>query len=122
MNKLIKTKKEYKKALARINELFNATDGSKGDELEILSLLVEDYENKHYPIDPPDPIEAIKFVMEQMNLKQVDVAKYFGGKNRTSEVLNRKRKLTVEMIYEIHNNLKIPLTSLVQSSKQELAS
>lgn len=119
--KVIKTKKEYVKMLARIDDLFDSTNGDAGDELELLTLLVEDYEKKHYPIEPPDPIEAIKFIMEQMNLKQADVAKYFGGKNRASEVLNRKRNLTIQMIYKLHKNLKIPLTSLIQSKKQTYA-
>jgi HTH-type transcriptional regulator / antitoxin HigA len=87
--------------------------GPKYDELEILSTLVEYYEEKHCPVPPPDLVEAIKFHMDQLGLNQSDVAKYFGGKSRTSEVLSRKRPLSLRMIRNLHLNLKIPSDSLL---------
>lgn len=101
-------------ALARIDNLIDAKHGTEEyDELEILSTLVEVYEEKHFPVPPPDPVEAIKFRMDQMGLKQSDIAKYLGGKNRASEVLSRKRPLSLRMIRNLHNNLKIPSESLL---------
>src|SRR5581483_6193511 len=97
--KPIKTEKDYQKALKRLEIIFDARPGTKeGDELEILSVLIEKYEDKHYHIDAPDPIEAIKFRMEQMGYKQKDLAKIIGYKGRVSEILSRKRKLSLEMI------------------------
>ncbi len=81
--------------------------------MEILSILIEKYEEKQYPISPPDPIEAIKFRMEQLGLKNSDLAPYLGGKNRVSEILHKKRNLTVKMIKSLYNNLKIPAESLI---------
>jgi len=99
---VIKTEKEYKKALKRAEKLMLLPENSPEDkELELLSLLIEDYENKHYPIEPPDPIEAIKFRMEQQGLTQKDLAKVLGGSNRASEVLNRKRNLSLKMIRKL---------------------
>ncbi len=112
--KILKTEAEYQIALDRLYELFDAPVGTEeGDEAEVLALLVEDYENRHYPIDPPDPIEMIKIRMEEMSLKQVDLADAFGGKNRASEVLSRKRRLTLEMIRNLSERLGIPARSLV---------
>jgi HTH-type transcriptional regulator / antitoxin HigA len=112
--KPIHTKKDLRMALSRIDELIDAKQGTKEyDELDILSTLVEVYEEKYYPVPPPDPVEAIKFRMDQMNLKQSDIAKYFGGKNRASEVLSRKRPLSLRMIRNLHNNLNIPSDSLL---------
>jgi HTH-type transcriptional regulator / antitoxin HigA len=112
--KPIHTKKDLSRALARIDELIDAQLGTEEyDELEILSVLVEVYEEKHFPIPPPDPIEAIKFRMDQMGLNQSDIAKYLGGKNRASEVLSRKRPLSLRMIRNLHNNLNIPSESLL---------
>ena len=114
--KPIKTKKEYKVALERLEEIFDARPNTKeGDELEILSMLIEKYEDEHYPIESPDPVEAIKFRMEQMGYKQKDLAKIIGYKGRVSELLNRKRKLTLEMVRNLHNKLRIPLEALVQA-------
>src|SRR5450830_739336 len=97
--KLIKSESDYRTALKRLEVIFDATLGSaESDEADVLALLVDEYEKKAYPIEAPDPIEAIKIRMEEMHLRQVDLAKEIGGKNRVSEVLNRKRKLTVEMI------------------------
>jgi HTH-type transcriptional regulator / antitoxin HigA len=112
--KPIRSKKDLREALARIDELIDAKPGvPEYDELEILSTLVEAYEEKHCPILPPDPVEAIKFRMDQLGLKQADIAKYFGGKNRASEVLSRKRPLSLRMIRNLHINLKIPSDSLL---------
>lgn len=113
--KLIKTEKEYKLAIARLEELFDAVPGTKnGDEFEVLSLLVEKYEEVKFPIDAPDPIEAIKFRMEQLNYKAKDLEDIIGYKGRVSEVLNKKRKLTLEMIRRLHSELDIPTNVLVQ--------
>lgn len=114
--KPIKTEKDYQKALKRLEVIFDARPGSKdGDELEILGVLIEKYEDEHYPIDAPDPIEAIKFRMEQMGYKQKDLAEIIGYKGRVSEILNRKRKLSLDMIRSLHEKLNIPLESLVQA-------
>lgn len=112
--KLIKTERDYKKALKRLEIIFDSRPGTKeGDELDILVLLIEKYENKHYPIEAPDPIEAIKFRMEQMGYKQKDLEGIIGHKGHVSEILNRKRKLSLEMIRSLHEKLKIPLESLI---------
>ena len=111
----IKTEKDYQKALKRLEQIFDAKIGSKeGDELEILSILIEKYENIHFPIDLPDPIEAIKFRMEQMGLKQNDLVEAIGFKSRVSEILNRKRKLSLEMIRKLSDFLSIPTNVLIQ--------
>lgn len=114
--KPIKTKKDYQAALARLEEIFDAKSGSKnGDELELLGILIEKYEEVHYAIEYPDPIEAIKFRMEQLGYNQNDLAKVLGLKSRASEILNRKRKLTLEMIRQIHVALGIPTQVLIQA-------
>jgi HTH-type transcriptional regulator/antitoxin HigA len=113
--KLIKTKKEYQAAMARLELIFDSKKGSpEGDELEVLGIIIEKYENEHFPIDLPDPVEAIKFRLEQMDYNQSDFAKIIGLKSRSSEILNRKRKLTLPMIRVIHKKLKIPTDILVQ--------
>ena len=114
--KPVKTAKEYEQALKRLEKIFDAHPGTKeGDELEILSILIEKYEDEKYPIAAPDPIEAIKFRMEQMQYKQKDLEKIIGYKGRVSEILNRKRKLTLEMIRTLHSKLHIPLEALVKA-------
>lgn len=114
--KLIKSEQDYQEAMKRLDEIFDASINTpEGDELEILSLLIEQYENDHFPIDLPDPIEAIKFRMEQMGYTQNDLAKIIGLKSRASEILNKKRKLTLEMIRQIHKSFKIPTEVLIQS-------
>jgi len=116
--KPIKTEKDYDKALKRLELIFDATPNSKeGDEAEILSLLIDNYENKYYPIESPDPIEAIKIRMEEMNLKQKDLVGVIGGKSRVSEILNKKKKLTVEMIRELEQILHISASVLVNNYK-----
>lgn len=112
--KLIKTEDEYSKALSRMDELFDVTPSSKEfDEAELLMAIIDIYEQKHYHIDAPDPIEAIKFRMEQMNLKRTDLTKYIGSRGRVSEILNRQRKLTLEMIKRLHHDFGIPAESLL---------
>ncbi len=114
--KLIKTKNDYKQALERLETIFDAKRGSaEGDELELLSLLIEKYETQHFPVSLPDPIEAIKFRMEQMGYNQADLAKVVGLKSRASEILNKKRKLSLHMIRQLHNKLNIPTDVLIQS-------
>lgn len=116
--KPIKSEKDYQKALKRLEVIFDAKPNTKeGDEAEILSLLIENYENKHYPIDAPDPIEAIKIRMEELNLKQKDLVGVIGGKSRVSEILNKKKKLTVEMIRELERLLHIPPSVLIKHYK-----
>lgn len=114
--KSIKTEADYEQALARLEVLFDAKIGTaKGDELEVLVILIDNYENEEFPIGLPDPIEAIKFRMEQMNYNQTDFAKIVGLKSRASEILNRKRKLSLEMIRKIHEKLNIPTEVLIQA-------
>lgn len=114
--KLIKTKKDYENALERLNVIFDAKKGTKeGDELEILGILIEQYENEHFPIDLPDPIEAIKFRMEQLGYTQTDLAKVIGLKSRASEILSKRRKLSLEMIRQLHDKLNIPTDVLIQA-------
>ena len=111
--KPIKTKKDYQNALKRVEKIWNAKPNSKaGDELDILATLIEHYEENNYPILPPDPIEAIKFRMDQIGLEQKDLAKIIGA-NRTSEILKRKRNLTLKMIRLLHLNFGIPTDSLI---------
>lgn len=113
--KVIKTEKDYQKALKRLEVIFDAKHGSKnGDELELISLLIDNYEKEKYPIDLPDPIEAIKFRMEQLGYKQKDLAEAIGLKSRASEILNRKRKLTLDMIRKLHEVLGIPTEVLIK--------
>ncbi|MGJ3233668.1 helix-turn-helix domain-containing protein [Marivirga sp.] len=105
----IKTENDYQSALSRIEELWGAKkDTLEGDELDLLITLVEAYEIKHYPIAPPDPIDAIKFRMEQMGMSKSDMVQYLGSQSRVSEILNRKRGLTLNMIKSLYKGLKIP--------------
>lgn len=114
--KPIKSDKDYKKALKRLEVIFDSEPGSpNGDELEVLGILIDQYENEHFPIGLPDPIEAIKFRMEQMGYTQGDLATIVGLKSRASEILNKKRKLTLEMIRQLHATLNIPTDVLIQS-------
>ncbi len=106
--KPIKTESDYQKALKRLEIIFDAPIGTReSDEADILGLIIDDYEKKHYPIEAPDPIEAIKIRMEEMRLKQVDLVGEIGGKSRVSEILNRKRKLTVDMIRNLTTRLNL---------------
>jgi HTH-type transcriptional regulator / antitoxin HigA len=112
--KPIRTKADYELALESISKLINAKPKSRqADELEVLTVLIEDYERKHYPIDPPDPVEAIKFRMEQMDLTRKDLEPCIGSRSRVSEILNHKRELTLKMIKALHNKFDIPVEALI---------
>lgn len=114
--RLIKTKKDYQTALDRLEVIFDAKPGTQqGDELEVLGILIDKYEQENYPIDFPDPIEAIKFRMEQLGYNQSDLANVIGLKSRASEILSKKRKLTLDMIRNLHDTLHIPTDVLIQS-------
>lgn len=111
----LKTNKDYENALKRMELLFDAPAGTnESDEADILALVIDDYEKKHFPIDAPDPIEAIKIRMEEMQLKQSDLLNEIGGKSRVSEILNRKRKLTVDMIRNLTTRLNLSANILVK--------
>lgn len=113
--KVIKTDKEYQKALNRLAVIFDAKRNTReGDELELISLLIDNYEQEMEAIEFPDPIEAIKFRMEQLGYKQKDLAEALGLKSRVSEILNRKRKLTLNMIRKLNEELGIPTDVLVR--------
>ena len=122
--KIIKTKQEYNEACEKIYSLINSSEdliepnSAIGEDIELLSLLVEKYEQENYPIEAPNPIEAIKFRMEQMNLKQTDIAPLFGGETRISEVLNGTRPLSLKMITLLNRYLDIPLESLFVGNKE----
>ena len=112
--KPIKTERDYQKALKEIEKLWDVKPNTaKGDRLDVLVTLVEMYEQKYYRSDPPDPIEAIKFRMEQLERKPSDLADILGGRNRVSEILNKKRKLTVEMMRSLRKRLALPAESLL---------
>jgi HTH-type transcriptional regulator/antitoxin HigA len=111
----IRNEKDYKKALERLEVIFDTKRGTKeGDELEILAILIDNYENENFPVGMPDPISAINFRMEQMGLKQKDLVEMIGFKSRVSEIMNRKRKLTLEMIRKLNTQLRIPTEVLIQ--------
>ncbi|MEA2027631.1 MAG: hypothetical protein U9N49_01465 [Campylobacterota bacterium] len=110
----IRDEHDYESALMKIESLMDAKPDTRAyDELEILSILIENYETKHHPIDMPDPIDAIKFRMEQNGLMQKDLVSIFGNKSRVSEILNRKRRLTLDMIRNLHQELQIPFENLI---------
>lgn len=112
--KLIKTETDYNEALKRLDEIFDAEIGTdESEEADILAILVDQYEKKHHSIEAPDPIEAIKIRMEEMQLKQVDLIDSIGGKSRVSEILNKKRKLTIEMIRNLTLKLNISPSVLI---------
>ncbi len=113
--KPIKTDSDYQDSLNRLEKVFDAKIGTKeSDEADILGLLIDEYEQKHHPIEAPDPIEAIKIRMEEMQLKQVDLISEIGGKSRVSEILNRKRKLTIDMVRNLANKLNLSASLLIK--------
>ena len=113
--KPIRSDLDLERALKRIDELWGVKPGTaKGDELDVLMLLVEKYEDERFPIPASDPIEAIKFLMEQNELSRMDLERYIGPRGRVSEVLNGKRNLTLPMIKRLHEGLKIPYESLIR--------
>ncbi len=112
--KAIKTEEDYCQALKRLECIFHApVDTPEGDEAEVLSILIEKYEDEQYPIGSPDPIEAIKFRMEQIGMNKQDLAEIIGYKSRVSEIFSRKRKLSLKMIRNLHEKLNIPYESLI---------
>ena len=118
----IKTKADHRAALKEIESLMTAKSGtSQGERLDVLVTLVEAHERNHYPLDLPDPIEAIKFRMEQMNLTPKDLSPMIGQLNRVYEVLNRKRSLTLKMIRRLHKQLGIPAESLIKQPENSQA-
>ena len=117
--KILKNEAEYKAALVRMDALMDAATGSpEEEELELLAVLVEKYEQEHYPIEHPDPVEAIKFRMEQEGLEPKDMIKYLGSQSKVSEVLNYKRSLSLAMIRELNQGLGIPAEVLLQNPGQ----
>ena len=117
--RIIKTETAYQAALERVDELMDAHPGSADfEELELLSLLIENYEDEHYPIDFPDPVEAIKFRMEQQGLTAKDMIPYLGSQSKVSEVLNYKRPLSLSMIRRLQEGLGIPADVLIQKPTQ----
>lgn len=109
----------YRGAFRRLEEIFQALEGTpEADEREVLVTLIEAYENKHYPVAPPDPIEAIKFRMEQQGLTLGDLEVYIGSSGRVSEVLNRKRPLSLRMVKRLHDGLHIPYESLLAATAE----
>ncbi|MBF5057713.1 hypothetical protein Y5W_03007 [Alcanivorax sp. 521-1] len=113
----IHTDDDLERAFARLEELWGADEGSQeADELEVLSILIEKYEDEHYPVGPSDPVEAILFALEQRGLTRRDLEAYIGSSGRVSEVLNRKRALSLRMIRKLHDGLRIPYESLLNDS------
>lgn len=113
--KPVRTKKDYEAALKRIEKLMDAKAGSAaGDELDVLVTLVEAYEEKHFPIDDPDPVEAIKHRMEALSMGRKDLEPILGSRSRVSEILNRKRKLSIDMIRNLHEQMGIPASALIK--------
>lgn len=112
--KPIRTETDYEKALARVDKLWGAKKGTlAGDELEVWVTLIEAYEDEKYPIDAPDPVSAIEYYMEEKNLKRTDLAKHFGSKSLVSDVLNRKKSLTLKIIKSLHQEFGIPYDLLI---------
>ncbi|MDE2089093.1 MAG: helix-turn-helix domain-containing protein [Gammaproteobacteria bacterium] len=116
--KPIRSKADYKKALAEIERLWGAKSGTpEGDRLDVLATLIDAYEAEHYPMDPPDPIEAIKFRMEQQGLTRKDLEPLIGTRTRVAEVLNRKRGLSIRMIRRLHDRLGISAEVLIRQPR-----
>ncbi len=114
----IRTKRDHRRALEEIEALMDATRCTpEGDRLDVLVTLVEAWEAKHYPMDLPDPVAAIKYHMEQQGLAPKDLVPYIGNRNRVYEVLNRKRPLTLKMVWRLHRGLGIPAESLIKVSE-----
>lgn len=118
----IRTKADYEAALAEVRRLWGAKAGTeKGDRLDVLATLIDAYEAEHYPMDPPDPIEAIKFRMEQLGLKRKDLEPLIGTRTRVAEVLNGKRRLSIAMIRRLHEKLGIPAETLIRPTRADRA-
>jgi HTH-type transcriptional regulator / antitoxin HigA len=120
--KPIRTKSDYKKALAEVEHLWGAKSGTpEGDRLDVLATLIDVYESEHYPMEQPDPVEAIKFRMEQQGLSRKDLEPIIGTRTRVAEVLNRKRSLSIGMIRRLHDRLGISAEVLIRPSRREKA-
>lgn len=120
--KPIRSTADYNEALAEVDRLWGAESGTPaGDRLDVLATLIDAYEAEHYPIDPPDPIEAIKFRMEQQGLTRKDLEPLIGTRTRVAEVLNRKRSLSIAMIRRLHERLGISAEVLIRPSRNEAA-
>ena len=120
--KPIRTKKDYEIALKEFETLWGARSGTpKGDRLDVLATLIDAYENEHHPMDPPDPVEAIKFRMEQQGLTRKDLEPLIGTRTRVAEILNRKRSLSIGMIRRLHESLGISAEVLIRASREEEA-
>ena len=118
----IKTRKDYEQALKEVKKLMTAKAGTpEGDRLDVLVTLIEAYEAKHFALDLPDPVEAIKFVMEQRHLTVKDLAPMIGKPNRVYEILGRRRPLTLPMIWRLHKGLGIPAESLIRQDQEPVA-
>ena len=124
MNELkpIRTKADYKNALAEVERLWGSKSGTpKGDRVDVLATLIDAYETEHYPMEPPDPVEAIKFRMEQQGLSRKDLEPFIGTRTRVAEVLNRKRSLSIGMIRRLHEHLGISAEVLIRPSQKNKA-
>jgi HTH-type transcriptional regulator/antitoxin HigA len=120
--KPIRSKADYERALAELERLWGAKSGTReGDRLDVLATLIDAYESQHFPMDPPDPIEAIKFRMEQQGLSRKDLEPLIGTRTRVAEVLNRKRNLSISMIRRLHKHLGISADVLIQPSQKRKA-
>jgi HTH-type transcriptional regulator/antitoxin HigA len=120
--KPIRTEADYEAALAEVKRLWGAKSGTpKGDRLDVLATLIDAYEARHFPMDPPDPIEAIKFRMESQGLTRKDLEGVIGTRTRIAEVLNRKRGLSIEMIRRLHERLGIPADVLIKPTRKRVA-
>jgi len=120
--KPIRSKRDYEAALKEVERLWGAKSGTQdGDRLDVLATLIDAYEEEHYPIDPPDPIEAIKFRMEQQGLTRRDLEGIIGTRTRIAEVLNRRRGLSIEMIRRLHERLGIPAEVLIRPTRKDAA-
>ena len=120
--KPIRTKSDYEAALKEVERLWGAKSGTRdGDRLDVLATLIETYEARHYPVDPPDPIEAIKFRMDSLGLTRKDLEPLIGSRTRIAEVLNRKRSLSIAMIRRLHAELGIPAEVLIRAPSKPRA-
>ena len=120
--KPIRSEADYERALAEIEGLWGAASGTpEGDQLDVLATLIDAYENEHHPIDPPDPIEAIKFRMEQQGLTRKDLEAIIGTRTRVAEILNRRRGLSITMIRRLHDKLGISAEVLIRPSRVDRA-
>jgi HTH-type transcriptional regulator/antitoxin HigA len=120
--KPIRTEADYENALSEVEHLWGAKSGSaKGDRLDVLATLIDAYEAEHYPMEPPDPVEAIKFRMEQQGLSRKDLEPLLGTRTRVAEILNRKRNLSISMIRRLHDRLGISAEVLIRPSQKEKA-